>query len=126
MTNEEMFMVIMRRMDTVETGITNLTDRMEAVETCITNLTDRVDAVEAGIINLTDRVDTLETDINMEFWAVRTEMDSLNKSPKQDIMVVNNKVDRFMFSKDVEGYERMRTRVEVLERGYQELRVKTG
>lgn len=112
MTNEEMFMAIMRRMDTVETGIVNLTDRMDAVETSITKLTGRVD--------------TLETDINMEFWAVRMEMDSLNKSLKQDIVVLNNKVDRLMFSKDVEGYDRIRTRVEVLERGYRELKIKIG
>lgn len=38
MTNEEMFMAIMRRMDAVETGITNLTDRMDAVATSIVKL----------------------------------------------------------------------------------------
>lgn len=80
MINEEMFSVIMQRMDTVGSGIENLTVRM----------------------------DTLEDNINMEFWAVRAEMDSLSKLLRQDIGVLNTKVDRIMFSKDVEGYEKRR------------------
>ena len=143
MTNEEMFRVIMQRMDVIESGITNLTERMDAVENSIINLTIRMDAVESSIANLTERmdvvessitnltgrvdvlensviklttrVDTLEASINMEFWAVRME-----------IVVLVCKIDRLMFSKDVDGYERMKTRVEVLEQGYQELREKTG
>ncbi len=154
MTNEEMFRVIMQRMDVIESGITNLTERMDAVENSIINLTIRMDAVESSIANLTERmdvvessitnltgrvdvlensviklttrVDTLEASINMEFWAVRMEMDSLDKSLKQEIVVLVCKIDRLMFSKDVDGYERMKTRVEVLEQGYQELREKTG
>lgn len=126
MTNEEMFSAIMGRMDAVESGIATLTERMDAVENGITTLTERMDAVESGITGLTERMDTLEENINMEFWAVRTEMDGLYKSLRQDIVILNHKADRLMFSKDVEGYDRMKVRVDVLEKGYQDLRVKIG
>ena len=154
MTNEEMFSAIMGRMDTLDNGIarlagrmdavensitqlagrmdavensiTQLAGRMDAVENSITRLTERVDTLENSVAQLTERVDTLETNMNMEFWAVRTEMDRMNESLKQDIGALNNKVDRLMFSKDVEGYERMKIRVDVLERGYQDLRASVG
>ena len=44
--------------------------------------------LENSVIKLTTRVDTLEASINMEFWAVRMEMDSLDKSLKQEIVVL--------------------------------------
>ena len=38
--------------------------------------------------------------------------------------MLNNKVDRLMFTKDVEGYDKINARFEVLEEGYQELKEK--
>ena len=136
MTNEEMFSAIMLRMDTLESGITNLTLRMEAVESgitnlasrveavedSVTNLTTRMEAVEDSVTNLTSRMDSFEASINMEFWAVRVEMDDMHKELKQEIKVVGDKVDRLMFSKDVEGYNKMKIRIDVLETGYRDLR----
>ena len=96
MNNEEMLMTILNRMDSMENGFNGLNDRM----------------------------DKLESNMNMEFYAVRTEMDVLNKSLKKEIGVLSGKVDRLMFTKDVEGYEKINTRLEVLEKGYQELKEK--
>ena len=44
-------------------------------------------------------------------------MDVLNKSLKKEIDVLNSKVDRLMFTKGVEGYDKIDIRLEVLERG---------
>lgn len=100
MTSEEMFMVVIGRMDTLESSLNN-----------------RVDALE-------NRIDIFEENVNLEIQAVRTEMEVVNKSLKQDIAVLNNKADRLMVSKDVEGFDQLKIRVDVLEKGYQDLREK--
>ena len=107
MNNEEMFLTILNRMDSMETGFNGLSAKMDKLET-----------------DLNDRMDKLESNMNMEFYAVRAEMDVLNKSLKKDIDVLSSKVDRLMFAKDVEGYDKINIRIEVLERGYQELKEK--
>ena len=64
MSNEEMFLTILNRMD-----------------------------------KLDSRMDKLESDMNLEFYAVRTEMDMVDKSWKKEIAMLNDKVDRLMFTK---------------------------
>ena len=103
MSNEEMFQIILNRMDSMETGFNGLKARMDKLD---------------------DRMDKLEFSMNMEFYAVRTEMDVMNKSLKKEISVLSSKVDRLMFEKDVEGYDKINVRLEALERGYQELKEK--
>lgn len=93
MTNEEMFSTILSHMDKLETSVTGLSGRMDSLETSVTGLSGRMDK--------------LETNMEMEFRAVRVEMDVLNQSLKKDISIVNDKVDRLMYTKDVEGYENM-------------------
>lgn len=94
MNNEGMFLIILSRMDSMVVGVNGLDGRM----------------------------DNLESDMNMEFYAVRMEMDTLNKSLKKEIDMLSGKVDRLMFTKDVEGYDNINIRLEMLERGYQELK----
>ncbi len=64
--------------------------------------------------------------MDMEFRAVRIEMDVVNKSLKEDISILNDKVDRLMYTKDVDGYEKMKIQVNLLTQGYQELKEKMG
>ncbi|MDE6738259.1 MAG: hypothetical protein K2K07_04120 [Lachnospiraceae bacterium] len=75
---------------------------------------------------MNDRIDTLETNINMEIQAVRTEMEVVNRSLKQDIGFLNDKIDRIIILKDVEGIEKMKIRIDVLEQGYQTIKEKIG
>ncbi|MDE6845195.1 MAG: hypothetical protein K2J99_05435 [Lachnospiraceae bacterium] len=112
MTNREILLAIMGRMDGVESGLGKLTGRIDEVETRLNNLTDKVDA--------------METNINMEIQAVRTEMEVANKSLKKDIVFLNEKIDRLMILKDVDGIEKMKIRIDVLEQGYQMIREKIG
>lgn len=109
MTNEEMFTAIIERMDSMESGLTGLGERIDRVE-----------------FGLSERIDKLHSDMNMEFWAVRTEMNGVNESLKRDISILNDKVDRLMYTKDVDGYEKMKIQVDVLTQGYQELKEKIG
>ena len=83
MNNEEMFLTILNRMDSMETGL------------------------NARIDNLDGRIDKLEDDMNLEFYAVREEMNMVYKLLKKEIAIQNNKVGRLMFIKDVEGYDRI-------------------
>ena len=62
----------------------------------------------------------------MEIQAVRTEMEVVNRSLKQDISFLNDKIDRIIFLKDVEGIEKMKIRIDVLEQGYQMIKEKIG
>ncbi len=123
MTNEEMFTAIIERMDSMESGLSGLTDK---VESGLSGLSERIDKVESGLTGLGERIDKLQSDMNMEFWAVRTEMNGVNESLKKDISILNDKVDRLMYTKDVDGYEKMKMQVDLLAQGYQELKEKVG
>ena len=90
--------------------------RMNSMEGCM-------DSLESG---LDGRMDNLESNMDMEFKAVRTEMDMAYKTLKKDISVLDDKIDRLMYTKDVDGHERMKTQVELLAKGYQELKEKIG
>lgn len=57
---------------------------------------------------------------------MRTEMEVVNKSLRKDIFFLNEKMDRIMILKDVEGVEKMKIRIDVLEQGYQTLKEKIG
>lgn len=92
-------------------------------EQMFTAIMDRMDAMEAG---LNGRMDNLESIMDMEFKAVRTEMDVVYKMLKQDIFVLNDKVDWIMHTKDIDGYEKVKIQVELLTKGYQELKEKIG
>ncbi|MCM1123382.1 MAG: hypothetical protein NC416_12440 [Eubacterium sp.] len=109
MTNEQMFTAIMGRLDSMESG-----------------LNKRLDNLETRVDNLESRFNKMESDMDMEFKAVRTEMDVAYKMLKQDISVLNGKFDRLMYTKDVDGYEKMKIQVDLLTRGYQELKEKIG
>lgn len=103
MNNEEMFMTILNRMDTMGTGFSKLDSRMDRLE---------------------GKVESLESNMNLEFQAVRTEMEVVDKSLKKEINILSIKVDRLLFTKDVEGYDELKVRVDVLEKGYQDLKEK--
>ena len=153
MSNEEMFQTILNRMDSMETGFHGLNARMDQLETGLNNRMDkletslnermdklddrmdklddrmdkldgRMDKIDGRIDKLDDRIDKLESDMNMEFYAVRTEMDVLNKSLNKQFDMLSGKVDRLMLTMDVEGYDQINIRLDVLERGYQELKEK--
>lgn len=137
MTNREILLAIMGRMDGVENGLGKLAGRMDGVESGLgklnsrideveNKLTGRIDGVETRVNNLSDRIDTMEANINMEIQAVRTEMEVVNKLLKKDIYFLNEKIDRIMILKDVEGIERMKIRLDVLEQGYQTIKEKIG
>lgn len=53
-------------------------------------------------------------------------MEVVNKSLRKDIFFLNEKMDRIMILKDVEGVEKMKIRIDVLEQGYQTLKEKIG
>ncbi|MBD5472449.1 MAG: hypothetical protein HDR20_06000 [Lachnospiraceae bacterium] len=97
------------------TGMTN--------EEMFTAIIGRMDSMESA---LNSRMDNLESNMDMEFKAVRTEMDMAYKTLKKDISVLDDKIDRLMYTKDVDGHERMKTQVELLAKGYQELKEKIG
>ncbi len=168
MTNREILLALMGRMDGVESSLGNLHGKIDALETGQKTLHGKIDALEAGQktlhgkinaleagqktlhgkidaleagqktlhgkINaleagqktLHGRIDMLEDNINMEIQAVRTEMETVNKLLKRDIGFLNDKIDRIMILKDVEGVEKMKIRLDVLEQGYQILKVKMG
>lgn len=113
MTNEEMFTAIINRMDSMELG---LNKRMDSIE-------GRMDSMES---TLNSRMDNLESNMDMEFKAVRIEMDAAYKTLKKDISILDDKIDRLMYTKDVDGHESMKIQVESLTRGYQELKEKIG
>lgn len=112
MTNREILLALMGRMDGVESSLGNLGGKINALET--------------GQKTLHGKIDMLEDNINMEIQAVRTEMEMVNKLLKRDIGFLNDKIDRIMILKDVEGVEKMKIRLDVLEQGYQTLKVKMG
>lgn len=134
MTNREILVALMGRMGGVENSLGELNSKIDSVESSLNSkidgvensLSGRIDGVETGLNGLNDRIDTLETNINMEIQAVRTEMEVVNKLLKQDIRFLNDKIDRIIILKDVEGIEKMKIRMDVLEQGYQTLRAKMG
>lgn len=77
----------------------------------------RLDSMEA-------RMNKMESDNDMEFKAVRKEMDVAYKMLLKEISMVNDKVDRLLYMKDIDGYENMRIQVDLLTQGYQELKAK--
>ncbi|MBD5489076.1 MAG: hypothetical protein HDR13_09845 [Lachnospiraceae bacterium] len=113
-TNGEMLSAIMARLDSMEAG---LNKRIDGLEVRIGRLEERMDSLEA-------RIDKMESDNAMEFKAIRIEMDVAYKMLSRDIASVNDKVDRFLHTKDIEGYESMRIQVDLLTQGYQELKAK--
>lgn len=140
MTNREILLALMGRMDGVESSLGNLHGKIDALETGQKTLHGKIDALETGQKTLHGKIDALETgqktlhgridmledNINMEIQAVRTEMETVNKLLKRDIGFLNDKIDRIMILKDVEGVEKMKIRLDVLEHGYQTLKVKMG
>lgn len=127
MTNEEMFSIILSRMDNLETAVTGLSglpEKVDNLETGMTGLSERMDNLETGMTGLSERMDNLESNMDLEFYAVRIEMEALNQSLKKDISIVNDKVDRLMYTKDVDGYEKMKIQVDLLTQGYQDLKEK--
>lgn len=127
-TNGEMFSAIMARLDSMEAGlnkrIDGLEDRIGRLEERMDRLEERMDSLEAKVDSLEARMDKMESDNDMEFKAIRIEMDVAYKMLSRDIASVNDKVDRFLHTKDIEGYESMRIQVDLLTRGYQELKAK--
>lgn len=123
MTNEEMFTALIARMDSMESGLNKRLDRLESR---MDGLETRMDSLETRVERLEVRIDKLESDMNMEFQAVRIEMDVVNKSLKKDISILNDKINRIMYIKDVDGYEKMKIQVNLLTQGYQELKEKIG
>lgn len=145
MSNEQMFTTILERMDTMETGFNSLNTKMDKLDDKVNKLDDKVNKLDDKVNKLDDKVnklddkvnklddkvskldhkvDQLESSMNMEFWAVRTEMEFVHKSLMKEIDMVNDKVDRFWVTKDVEGHDELKVRVDVLEKGYQELKEK--
>lgn len=128
MTNGEMFTAIMARLDSMETGLHKRLDGLEArigrLEERMDRLEERMDRLEARVDSLEARMDKMETNNEMEFKAIRIEMDVAYKMLSRDIASVNDKVDRFLHTKDIEGYESMKIQVDLLTRGYQELKAK--
>lgn len=114
MNTETMFTIILERFDTMETGLNAKLDK----------LGERIGRLEERMDRLEERMDKIEADMNMEFQAVRTEMDVLYKTLQKEIDMVNDKVDRLLLMKDVVEYDKINIRLEVLEKGYQELKEK--
>lgn len=136
-TNEEMFSAIMARLDSMEAGLNKridrleermdrLEERMDRLEARMDSLEARVDRLEKRVDSLEARMDKMESDNDMEFKAVRKEMDVAYKMLLKEISMVNDKVDRLLYMKDIDGYENMRIQVDLLTKGYQELRAKIG
>ncbi len=127
-TNGEMFSAIMARLDSMEAGLNKRIDGLEVrigrLEERMDRLEERIDRLEAKVDSLEARMDKMESDNDMEFKAIRIEMDVAYKMLSRDIASVNDKVDRFLHTKDIEGYESMKIQVDLLTRGYQELKAK--
>lgn len=123
MTNEQMFTAIIRRMDSMES---NLNSRLDNMDGRLDSIDGRQDSMDSRLDNLESRFDKMESDMHMEFKAVRTEMDVAYKMLKQDIFVLNDKMDRIIYTKDIAGSEKMKIQVELLTKGYQELKEKIG
>ncbi|MCM1124099.1 MAG: hypothetical protein NC416_16075 [Eubacterium sp.] len=133
MTNEEMFLALMGRMDGVDRGlakldskIDRLESRLDKVESRLDKVESRLDKVENRLDHLSDKIDKMESDINMEIQAVRVEMEVVNKSLKMDIGFLNEKIDHIMILKDVDGIDKMKIRLDVLEQGYRKIKEKIG
>ena len=120
-TNGEMFSAIMARLDSMEAG---LNKRIDGLEVRIARIEERMDRLEAKVDRLEARIDKMESDNDMEFKAIRIEMDVAYKMLSRDIASVNDKVDRFLHTKDIEGYESMKIQVDLLTQGYQELKAR--
>ena len=120
-TNGEMFSAIMARLDSMEAG---LNKRIDGLEVRIGRIEERMDRLEAKVDRLEARIDKMESDNDMEFKAIRIEMDVAYKMLSRDIASVNDKVDRFLHTKDIEGYESMKIQVDLLTQGYQELKAR--
>ena len=103
MNTEEMFLTILNRMNSIEAGMTDLNAKMDKLDGRISEL--RYDAV-------------------MELYLVRTEIHGRNKLLEKEIGTHSSKADNSIFAKDIEGYDKINLRLEVLERGYQELKEK--
>ncbi|MBD5477539.1 MAG: hypothetical protein HDR17_16440 [Lachnospiraceae bacterium] len=134
-TNGEMFSAIMARLDSMEAGLNKridglevrigrLEERMDGLEARMDKLEERMDSLEGRVDSLEARIDKMESDNAMEFKAIRIEMDVAYKMLSRDIASVNDKVDRFLHTKDIEGYESMRIQVDLLTQGYQELKAR--
>ena len=103
MNTEEMFLTILNRMNSIEASLTDLNAKMDKLDGRISDL--RYDAV-------------------MELYLVRTEIHGRNKLLEKEIGTQSSKADNSIFAKDIEGYDKINLRLEVLERGYQELKEK--
>ena len=97
-TNGEMFSAIMARLDSMEAG---LNKRIDGLEVRIGRLEERIDRLEAKVDSLEARMNKMESDNDMEFKAIRIEMDVAYKMLSRDIASVNDKVDRFLHTKDI-------------------------
>lgn len=136
MTNEEMLLIILGRMDkldgdnqtilehisVIEERIGAIEERMDALEARMDALEARMDALEARVDAMEKRIDDMKADFDMEIQAVRTEMEVVYKALKKDIAVLDSKIDRLSYTKDVDGFDKINIRIEVLEDGYRELR----
>ena len=127
-TNGEMFSAIMARLDSMEAGLNKRIDGLEVrlgrLEERMEKLEERMDSLEGRVDSLEARIDKMESDNAMEFKAIRIEMDVAYKMLSRDIASVNDKIDRFLHTKDIEEYESMKIQVDLLTRGYQELKAK--
>lgn len=137
MTNAEMFSAIMARLDSMEAGlhkridgleerIGRLEERMDRLEARVDSLEAKVDKLERHMDSMEVRMDKMESDNDMEFKAVRTEMDVAYKMLLKEIYSVNDKVDRLLYMKYIDGYGNMKIQVDLLARGYQELKARIG
>ena len=103
MNTEEMFLTILNRMNSIEAGLTDLNVKMDKLD---------------------DRISELRYDAVLELYLVRTEIYGRNKSLEREIGAHIGKADNSIFTRDIEEYDKINTRLEVLERGYQELKEK--
>lgn len=143
MTNEEMLVIILgrmdkldednqtilerigaieERMDALEARMDAIEKRMDALEARMDAIEERMDALEARVDAMEKRIDDMKADFDMEIQAVRTEMEVVYKALKKDIAVLDSKIDRLSYTKDVDGFDKINIRIEVLEDGYRELR----
>lgn len=107
MNTEEMFQTILNRMDSIEAGMTGLYDRMDELET-----------------TLYDRMNVLQDLMIREFLALRARIYGPKKSLQKNYEELSGKFDKRMYTKDAEWYDKINTRLEALEKVYQELKEK--
>ena len=112
------------KVNKLDDKVNKLDDKVNKLDDKVNKLDDKVNKLDDKVSKLDHKVDQLESSMNMEFWAVRTEMEFVHKSLMKEIDMVNDKVDRFWVTKDVEGHDELKVRVDVLEKGYQELKEK--